>query len=346
MQKIYSLLVTALLLIITNVGKASDFIPAKVIEDSNSKGISEALTRSRLEGWVALSYVVDIEGAVKDIIVLRSSDDKYVSRSQNYLDNLRFKPAKFSNEKVTSAKSFFLKHDKSFLGNRNDDISAGFKNKYNETYQYITSKNFKLAIDSLQDLEENYAKNLREQALSAWIHSVYYFFTKDWTEYGERIITANFLREYLPTSMAVKNTKNLLDWQIYKGMYIDAIDTLKSLKHVENTDFPEENYFGALESIVNSLDENEVIDVSIFMTHDYIWSHAPSRSTISLNVNLGEVDKVELRCDNAVHKFNDFVVDDFTIPPEYLRCKIFIKGGPSTEFTFTEKGKPTKYFID
>ena len=343
MKKICSLVVTALLLIIMNDGKASEFIPAQLIENSNSKGISEALNRSRMEGWVALSYVIDIEGAVKDIIVLRSSDDMYVSRSKKYLRNLRFMPAQFSDEKVTSGKSFFLKHDKSFLGNNNDDISTGFKNKYNETYQYITGKDFKLAIDSLKSLQENYAKNLREQALSSWIHSVYYFFIKDWSKYGQSVITGNYLREYLPTSMAVKNTKNLLDWQIHKGMYIDAIDTLKSLKNIENTDFPEGDYLKSLESISNSLDESKVIDVSISLTKDYIWSHAPSRSTISLNVNSGSVDKVELRCDNAVYKFSDSVIEDFRIPLEYLGCRIFIKGDPGSEFTLTERGKLTKY---
>ena len=94
-------LVVSMLLVAVAQVEAANFEPAKSIENLNSQSAKETPSYSRMEGWVFLSYMVGKEGLPQDIELIASSNsDKYLQSSIRYLNNFRFSPATYQNEKV------------------------------------------------------------------------------------------------------------------------------------------------------------------------------------------------------------------------------------------------------
>lgn len=319
---------------------ATDFIPPQLIENSNPKGVQETYNGSRIEGWTLLNYVVDKKGFPKHIeIVNASSNDKYTEDSITYLQNHRFSPATQNGEKTLSAHNFFMQHNKTVQHTPNEGLSVGFSLRYDRAKQFMFEKNFEETLSVLNQLRDSNAKNLAEQALSAWLHSIYYYHQKDWFAYRDNLLEAYKLRKYLPLDMAIKSTQNLMQWQSYQHAYSDAVKTLASIEHIKDAKIDADSTKEALKSLVDSIDNNAVNEIKTTLSKGKAWLHTLPRSIISLSTVSGEIELAELRCKNAWHPFESIEVKSFTIPDSYINCSILVKGKAGTEITFVEQGE-------
>lgn len=329
-----------LVFVVTTNSFATDFIPPTLIENSNPKGSQETYNGSRIEGWTLLNYIVDKDGLPKHIeVVNSSSNDKYTKDSIRFLQNYRFTPATLNNEKVMSAKSFFMQHNKTVQHTPNEGLSVGFSLRYDRAKKFMFEKNFDETLNVLNQLRDSNAKNLAEQALSAWLHSIYYYHQKDWFAYRDNLLEAYQLRKYLPLDMAIKSTQNLMQWQIYQHAYSDAVKTLASIEHIKDAKIDTDSSKVALKSLVDSIDNNAVNEIKTTLSKGKAWLHVLPRSTISLSTISGEIELAELRCENAWHAFETIEVKAFTIPDSYLNCSILVKGKAGTEIIFIEQGE-------
>ena len=73
---------------------------------------------------------------------------------------------------------------------------------------YYLNQDFEKAITVLNQLRSSNAKNLTEQALSAWLHSIYYFHQQDWTQYRDNVLEAYLLRSQEVAFSLSSNTKH------------------------------------------------------------------------------------------------------------------------------------------
>lgn len=320
--------------------QADDYIPPQLIENLNPKGISETANASRIEGWSLLSYIIDRNGVPKHIQIINSSnDDKYIEDSITYLKNHRYSPAVYKGKKTLSSQTFFMKHDKSFYDSNNDGISIGFSLRYDRAKKFIFEKKFENALEVLNKLRKSNTKNLAEQALAAWIHSIYYYHQKNWPAYRDNVLEAHQLRAHLPVDMAVKSTQNLLKWQMFKNQYSDALYTFQSLKDIKDTTFDKNSQETLLNSILDSIEMKTDIEINTTLSERKSWLHTLPRSNISLTVISGTIEFAQLRCANAWHQFKSFQIKDFNIPNDYLNCSILIKGKSGTQIKWSEKGR-------
>lgn len=342
-------LISYFLLFTTTNTFANDFTSPKLIESQNPTGIQETYNGSRIEGWTLLNYVVDKKGLPKHIeVVNASSNNKYTKYAIRFLKNYTFTPATQSGEKVFSAQYFFMKHNKAVLHKPNQGLSVGFTKRYDRAKKYIFEKNFDEALNVLNKLRDSNAKNLPEQALSAWLHSIYYYHQKNWFAYRDNLLEAYQLRKNLPLDMAIKASQNLLQWQTYQQAYSDAVFTLVSMENIEGVNIDIDSSKAMLKSLVDSIDNNTVNEINTTLSKNKAWVHSLPRSTISLSTVSGQVELAQLRCKNAFHSFESVEVIKFTIPDNYLHCSILIKGKAGTEVKFVEQGKrrefETNYF--
>ncbi len=319
---------------------AADFVPAKLKDNLNPTGIRSTANLSRFEGWTLLSFIIDKNGLPQHIEVVNSSNNnKYTEDAIGYLQNYRYLPATYKGKKVLSSSTFLMQHDKSFYGYNNDGISVGFNLRYNRANKLISDKQFNKAIDVLDDLRDTNTKNLTEQALSAWIHSLYYYHVKNWLAYRDNMLEANQLREYLPVKMAITNTQNLLQWQVFQSQYLDAVYTLASMANIKNSRMDTSTHEEMLQPILDSLKTEAIIEINTTLSKGKSWLHIIPRSNITLTTVSGKVELAELRCDNYWHEFELAQIDHFNIPESYQNCAILIKGTPDTQIKFIEQGE-------
>lgn len=328
-----------LLLFITTQSIAADFVAPKLIDNLNPKGIHNTANMSRLEGWTLMSFIISKNGLPKHIEVVNSSNnEKYIKDSIRYLQNYRYSPATYKDEKVFSAKTLLMKHDKSFRGNNNDGISVGFSIRYERANKFILNKQFDEALDVLDELRDTNTKNLTEQALSAWLHSLYFYHKENWFAYRDNMLEANQLREHLPVKMAITNSQNLLQWQVFQNQYSDAVYTLASMANIKNAKMNASTHKEMLQPILDSIKSEDIVEINTTLSKGKSWLHVLPRSSISLTTVSGEIELAELRCDNHWHQFELIKIDKFNIPDNYLNCSILIKGKPGTQIKFVEQG--------
>jgi len=318
----------------------ASFVPAKLTKNLNPKGTQSTTNLSRVEGWTLMSYIIDDNGLPTHIEIINSSNNgKYTNDSINFLKNFRYSPAIYMGEKTLSAKTFFLKHDNSFIGSNNDGISVGFRLRYERAYKLISENKFDDALEVLDNLQDSNAKNLTEQALSAWIHSLYFFHQKNWLAYRDNVLEAYQLREYLPVKMAIKSTENLLQWQMFQKEYSDAVYTLSSMKNIKSAKMDDSSYNATLQPILDIFKNDASVEINTTLSEGKAWLHKLPRSNINLTTISGEVKLAELRCDNRWHSFDSPNNVNFKIPKNHLNCSILVKGKAGTKIKFIEHGE-------
>ena len=318
------------------------FISAKVIENFNSKGVNETYNRSRVEGWAYLSFVVNTEGQASNIVAINSSSDRSIDQAKMYLENLRYSSAMANNEAVNEAKTIFFTENKQVESSGKGAISKGFINRYNEAYKVVTSKNKELAKEKLKNLTDTYTKNFEEQALSHWLHSIHYFLHAEWGLYFESLEKGYLLGSNLPRDIEVKNTKNLLDWYIFKKSYPQALKVLARLNNIKERKLSPESFNIKYNEIISGQKNNKTINTEFVMYgRRNSWLQELSHSSISFESSNSDLSIVELRCQNAVYKFAQSSIENFQIPDDYIGCSILVQAPLGTSFTLIEQDKST-----
>ncbi len=335
----FSFLIVVLCLVAQNVG-AADFTPPEQIENLNSTKTRKTANLSRIEEWVWLSYFVDEQGLASKIEVIDASHpDSSNYAAINYLENLRYASAVFKGKAVSSAATFFFRLDKSFTGSANDGISRGFRRHYNDADNFINSGEMDKAGESLAILLEDYTKNTTEQALSAWLHSNYYFKQQQWNDYGAAIQTAHYLNQSLPLKLRIKNAQNRMNWFVFQQAFSDANYALLDLMNQSEGNLKEDDYQALQNQIEELIANKPVNEMKVTLVKDRAWQHRLPRSRISLDLHSGSITFAELRCENGHQSFSSFPITEIDIPQDNNRCQFFVKGEAGTHFTFKEEGE-------
>jgi hypothetical protein len=317
-----------------------DYVPAKRVENSGLSLSGTTADMSRVEGWTVISYIVGLDGKPQHPIVVDTSQrGDFVEATLRYLNSLEFTPAMIKSQPVLSASILFMTHEKAFLEINNDGVSAGFRNTYSDADGLLAEQKFAQAKPLLDDLADSYGRNLTEQALSAWLHSKYHARQKNWEAYGQHVRTAAYLKSELPASIAVKAVLNLFEWYKYKHQYADAINALDELTRIENTEFKEETFQALLQPVLTHMEGQSIAQIEQTLAPGQSWLHALSRETISLSYTQGEIELVQLRCDNTLHQFSTATIEQYTLPASYRNCRLLVKGTQGAKLSLTEQGQ-------
>ncbi|WDE05031.1 hypothetical protein SG34_027645 [Thalassomonas viridans] len=317
---------------------AADYTPAEIIEDRNPAS-TETANQSRLEGWILVTYLVDLDGKASHIEVIAQSKQQDVyNKVKRHLEHLHFSPATVAGKAVISSQRLFYYTDKTLFDNPNNGISQGFRKKYNRANQHIGNKEFAKAKEALDDLQEINTKNLKEQALSAWLYSQYYFSQSDWPAYAEQTKIAAYLKDYLPAKWAVTAIQNLMQWHVFKKEYTEAFAALAELKSIKGANVSEDVYQDMYQSLKKLLQEDTNIEIEHTLSDNTVWFHRMSRRKLSLTPLSGEIEAIELRCKNNRLILTLEEAKAVTLDNNDLACSLLVKGSEGSKVSLTESG--------
>lgn len=318
---------------------AVEFTPAKMLKEKRLT-LSTTSNLSRLEAWVLLHYMVDIDGKAKHIEVLNKSEQLDLSEElTRALAKLDFSPALLNEKPVPSGDSLFYYTNKSLVNVNNDDVSPGFNSRYTRASNYLANKEFSKAKKVLDELQETNSKNLQEQAFSAWLHSQYYFSQSDWPAYGKQTKIAALLQNRLPTKWAVITMQNLMQWHVFKKEYAAAFNALDQIQLIEGAHISEEVYQTMLDSVLTSLQDDTSIELEQSLSNNNAWLHQMSRSKISIKKTQGTIHAIEVRCKNAHFVLTEQEAKTFTMDVDDIDCALLIKGENGTHISLAESGE-------
>lgn len=332
-------LIFSLWLILLSPVIANEFSPPEVIEDLNPKSRNSG-NPSRQEGWVFVNYIIDIDGKAKHIKLIDSSEKLDIYEQLNhYLDNRHYSPATMNKKQVPSAETLLYYTEKSLSHANNKGVTRGFRKHYKLANNHLEKKQFVKAKAALDNLHQNHSKNIKEQALSALLHSQYYFSQSNWDAYGKQSQIVSLLKDTLPAKSTVNVLQSQIQWHVFKKEYAAAFIALASLKHVKMVNMSESVYQGMYQDLLKLLQDDSNIEVRHTFTDQTAWLHKMSRQQLSLTWQQGSIDTIELRCKNNWRVLTEAEAKAFIVNKEDIQCDLLIQGASGTKISLIESGE-------
>ncbi|UAA39320.1 hypothetical protein KIH87_02850 [Paraneptunicella aestuarii] len=332
------LLAILLLTTLSQAIHARNYTEIELVKDNNSSVPDATSNKSKREGWVLLHYAVDEKGKTGNYLVIDSNNSEtYLSKTIKHLENLEFKPATLDGKPVASSRFYIMQFEKAFFQSNNNGMSRAFNRRYNKISDALANNRLDDASANLQELRDDYAKNLTEQALSAWLHALYYYAVQDWYAYRDATQVAFYLRDSLPAHISMQNIQNLMQWQMYKKNYSGAAYTLGALNRLEGVSLTEEAFNKSKQDISNAFYKEPLIKIDSQLSANNAWFYRLTGSNISIDVHQGKIHTKSLRCNDAIIDLSDVELNEFKAPNAESECFLFVKGDAGTQFTYTEK---------
>ncbi len=316
----------------------SEIKPAETLKRVNPKYPIEA-AKAGSEGWVRMSYVIDTEGAVKDVIVEDFEGSLALNRAAvRAIKQWEFSPAlkdgkpteichnsvqmDFVIEGNTGARRNFVrsykKIDSLIKEDKLDEARAKLtqlsrKKDFNR-YENAWFWNLELNLATLTDDVSRQKSSLKRILSSVKSHSSKY---------------KTFSEEYVISLRA-----KLFVLEVNDGEYASALDRVERL--INSNDEETLEFIGPiLEKVETYLASSNTLSVDVELEEDTHFHKLARHQFAFANVE-GELDSVEVRCDGKREKYTVAEEHIWSIPESWGQCTVLIKGEKNTKFNLLE----------
>lgn len=297
------------------------------------------------EGWVKLSWIVDIDGSVTDIIVEDSSGQKNLEKAAiNAAKTYKYKPATKNGVPVkhsykNSLISFHIEH------NSQNAAKSSFVFRYNKARRLIRKGKLDEAKKVIDDLQKRKKWNLYEDANFWLLKSIYDLQTNQRTEAMKALKKATFfdkrklgqsIKPYLSKKKYLFATAQLYSLQVEHHLYRDALDTYEKIKVA----YPDSQQLVEIsknaEQIIALTHQNLLLKVSGKISNRGFWKYQILRRAFSLTDINGKLDKLIIRCSRKVFSGTAKPDSMWKIPKSFGDCTLYIYGNTDSTFQLYE----------
>ncbi|MBO1255859.1 hypothetical protein J3L16_09210 [Alteromonas sp. 5E99-2] len=313
------------------------FSPAKMEDDNQYGPKSQRANPSRNEGWAYIDFVVNKNGKI-DNVIIEASEDDYVFKSEQYLKGINYSPAKLGDETVSSSSTLLVDFSVATSANSNDGFNTLFGKRFEAAKALIIDGKLDEARIELDQMTSRHMKNTTERALSAWLHSLYYYGTQDWGEYEASLLEANNLLSKLPRDLAKMTIDNLMKYQVHKKQFSDARDTFFRMENIEKVKLSDESKDNVVAELFRMVDDSKEITVDAVLNQRKTWRHTLNRDQLDVAVVEGELTAAGLYCQNG---YIDILANNFEtvqVSNDLGKCNLAIQGEPGTSIRLKETG--------
>ncbi|MGB0938243.1 MAG: energy transducer TonB [Colwellia sp.] len=322
--------------------------PAVAVDRVNPRyPISAA--RNGDEGWVRLSYVINTEGRVEDVIVMDNEGGRFfVHEAKRALKKWRFTPAKDeNNENIVSCQNSVQLGFK--MGNQGADKK--FIKLLKQSFASIDEGDLAKTAELIDKINKFKNKNSMELAWGHYTNMKYAVLNED---EQQTYISAKKASNYVSLkdssfsdAASLHIMHNLLRLQIKKQLFSKAKDTFNKIEQYD-TDYAKKlmssftPYMEQIDSLIAS--ERDILVEGKIANNN--WYHKLVRSKFSIGDINGQVDTLEVRCSNSLSTFSLKADDVFTIPDSWNDCSIFVKGDDNASFNLYEISDKSAHLTD
>ncbi len=287
-----------------------------------------------------LSFVIDKEGNVDDVLVKETSGSKdFAKEAKKAVQKWKYKPA-YENGKaiqqcVNTVQMDFQMGKKG--DNRTTGVTKRFRAKYNKAREALKDKNYAEVERLLALMQKNNYMHLSE---NNYMHLLAADYEK---EQGNKSKQLFHLNRVAKTSLRLGNDKQKLA-TLYSIFILElelnklqaAHDTYTRLIKLPSA----KPYLPKLEQLMAKVDavigsDKDIIRVADIKNKDY-WSAALVRNEFSL-VNIeGSLDTLDVRCANKRHTYTVEENNTWKLPTQWKNCSIYVFGEANSKFNLIE----------
>ena len=288
------------------------------------------------EGWVELSYVVEPDGSVSNVIIEDSSGQRDFERTAlKSVKRWTFEPATVNGEPVQQCNSS-VRLDFT-LGGKRQGARGSFVKRYHEVRQLIVDDQFSEAEEALNALKERPKWNLYEDAWYWMAKAHYYMETGDeQRQLSSLMKAAGSSGRYLDDELYGTVLTQIFVLQYQQHHYQAALETYDKLTSNEYSRQQAAEWQVYQQKIEAILAGPEHIGVYGEITDKSHWLYRLSRREFAfVDVN-GQLDKLDIRCDRKRHVYSFNPDNAWKLPESWGSCWVFVYGEPKSNFTLVQ----------
>lgn len=291
------------------------------------------------EGWVQVSFVIGDDGKVLDPIITDSSGIKSLEKAAlRSISGWQYSPAMRDGEAIEQCQTQ-VQLDFKLDNNQKAGVRRKFRNKYMKISKAIAEQDFASAELGLQEFKEDKLWNRTESAWYWLLDANFARAIKD----SHRELASSFRgvlsgEEELGTQNYQYLQSRLFVLQLQDNQLPAALETYKHLVESKNgveAAKPLDAYVAKIKEVLNS---DQPIARAARLQGSRNWTHKLTRNSFSMNNINGQLDEMEIRCDNK--RSRSTIANDltWTIPESWGQCTVFVKGAENSSFTLIEQG--------
>jgi len=291
------------------------------------------------EGWAVLSYIVDVDGRVKDPLVLDSAgSERFAEVAKKALLGFEFYPALLNGKPIESANNkykFMFSIKKTSAG-----ASRAFAREYRRIRTLLDNKEFDAFLERAKRLKDTKTNNHYENSFYWLIMAGYYAEVENSKLYLSSLKKAiSYEGEFLPRKMYASALSSLYYQQLGAGEVKHAFETATRIESYLKKRPELKAVLTHRDQLIEELKNYPTITTAGVVSDAGFWSHHLLRKNISLNVQSGNITGFEFRCEKQVRRFSfdqDGPKSMWKIPTKWGDCSLFVKGTVDAEFMLLE----------
>jgi TonB family protein len=289
------------------------------------------------EGWAKLSFVIETDGSVSNVLVTETSGSKdFAKAAKSAIKKWQYKPA-FENGEAIQQCVNTVQMDFSISGGGATGVTRRFMGKYKKSLAALDNKDFEQVEQLMSEFSKfkkmhlsesnylhllgaNYAKAISDKELELFHLKRVSFFTGDKDSEQEKLATLN----------------DILHLEISLNKILSALNTYERIIKLEAA----KPYLEKLKNIMVQLDEHIRSDKDVkikadIKKNDY-WHADLIRNEFSLTNIDGSLHKLDVRCANKRHIYTVKDNNTWKLPASWNKCSIYIYGEDNTTFNLVE----------
>jgi TonB family protein len=297
-----------------------------------------AMARAGSEGWVQVSFVVAKDGSVIDPVVEDSSGTKGFEKAAiRAIKQWQYTPAIVDGEAIEQCQNKVQMDFK--LDKPKKSVRRKFRTAYIKAKDALDADDLPTATEYLSKLRDDKQFNGME---SAW----FWMLEADYARKRQdkkaelsnikRAINTDKKGELLGSDNYISMLQQRFVLEVHFAKYSDALESFELISSQDNSDEVVKYLQPYAKQIVALLESDESIFVEAKISEDGSWWHTLSRSKFAFSHVQGQVDTVELRCQNKRETYTFSDDSTWHIPEKWGRCSVWVVGDKNVDFNLVE----------
>lgn len=337
----------ALLAVAANFVQAQDNEPAPRLVESytSAKAIDKVkpsfptrAARKGSDGWVQLSYVIDTDGNVKDVVALENGGDKaFIKAAMNAVKQWKFEPATANGEAVEQCDNTI---QMDFILSNGAGVSRKFNSAMFNGRNALSEGDLAGVQAALETMDNLKTTNITELFWRNHLAISLYNKTGELDKKHRAVVKArsSVKAVSLDDDQKARLNSYLLQEEFAylanNARYSSALYTFDKLQKAD----PESAsaYDDAIEKVKALVAGDKPIYVAGEIGERGRWDHYLVRRAFSIAQVQGRLDKLEVRCSRKYRSFTIAEQAQWQIPESWGQCNIHVLGEQNSKFTLVE----------
>lgn len=295
--------------------------------------------RKRQEGWVKISFVVTEEGDVVDPIVQDSSGLPAFERAAlSAVKKWKYSPAMQDGKPIQQCKNWV---QMDFMLEGKSGVTRRFMTRYRKVTKAIDANDLATAEEILSDMADAQLWNHTESAFY-WLADSYY--AKAISDPQRELKSVRRALSIRHDTVRENVGKYLLQREFVLSVelseYNKALEAFDALgEMVDDDDDSLAQLSPYAEQVRTLVTGTEPMVRKASLDDDGRLYHELSRNAFELAITEGELEEVQIRCDNKLSRFTAVSKSEWRIPNSWGQCSVFVSGEPGAQFEVVEVGE-------